>query len=147
MKRASKTPSTPKARAITNASSDDASLTSSGAICTPTANPTAATHSQNSFRPKNKITTPMTRPTIVVEECIGKAGFRQLQCGSVCAKRLFFESPAPDIRIEAEHCSVRCLSGANDWLRTSQCTEDSAHYSGSAIEWVGLEGRACRRGD
>ena len=41
---------------MTNASSDDASLTSSGAISTPTANPTAATHSQNSFRPKNKIT-------------------------------------------------------------------------------------------
>jgi hypothetical protein len=39
------------------------------------------------------------------------------------------------------------LSGANDWLRTSQCAEDSAHYSGSAIELDGLEGRACRRGD
>ena len=41
----------------------------------PTANPTAATHNQNSFRPKNKITTPMMTPTIVTEECMGKAGF------------------------------------------------------------------------
>jgi hypothetical protein len=32
----------------------------------------------------------MSTPTIVTEECMGKAGFRQLQCGGVCAKRLFF---------------------------------------------------------
>src|SRR6185503_5013227 len=60
---------------MTSASSDDASLTSSGAICTPTANPTAATHSQNSFRPKNKITTPMSTPTMVTEECMEKGNF------------------------------------------------------------------------
>src|SRR6476619_6904496 len=71
MKRASKTPSMPKTRAMTSASSDDGSLTSCGAICTPTANPTAATQSQNSFRPKNRITMPMSKPTIVVVECIG----------------------------------------------------------------------------
>ena len=52
----------------------------------------------------------------------------------------FFESPAPDIRIEAEHVASAVLSGVNDWLRTSQCAEDSEHYSGGAIELVGLEG-------
>src|SRR5215471_8545861 len=57
---------------MTSASSDDGSLTSCGAISAPTANPTAATHSQKSFRPKNKIATPMSTPTIVTEECIGK---------------------------------------------------------------------------
>ena len=31
-------------------------------------NPTAATHSQNNFRPKNKITTPMSAPTIATEK-------------------------------------------------------------------------------
>src|SRR5262245_49925885 len=76
---------------MSNASSDDASLTSSGAICTPTANPTAATHSQNSFRPKNKIATPMSTPTIVTEECMGKGEFRPLQRRGGYAKHLFLE--------------------------------------------------------
>src|SRR6188472_2986128 len=88
MKTASNAPSMPNTTANTSASTDDASLTSNGAICRPAANPTAATHSQNNFRPKNKITTPMTTPTIVADECIPKDQSRHLQRRGVCAKRL-----------------------------------------------------------
>src|SRR5215472_5241968 len=76
---------------MTSASSDDDSLTSSGAISTPTANPTAATHSQNSFRPKNKITTPMSTPMIVTEECMGKGNLDNYSVEAFVPNACFFE--------------------------------------------------------
>ena len=70
----------------------------------------------------------MSTPTIVTEECMGKAGFRQLQCGGVCAKRLFFgfrcltQAPRPSTVASA------VLSGEMKATH-GQCAEDSAHYS------------------
>src|SRR5215475_12169275 len=118
---ASNAPSTPKTRAISNASSDDGSLTSSGAICTPTANPTAATHSQNSFRPKNKIAIPMSTPTIVTEECIGKAAFDNYSVEAIVPNVLFCSISVLDARIEAIAVTVAVLSGLQGgltWLNT-----------------------------
>src|SRR3954453_7508698 len=98
MKSASNAPSTPNTRAMTRASSDDASLTSIGATWMPTANPTAATHNQNSFRPKNKITTPMMTPTIVAEECMGKAGFDNYSVEAFMPNACFLNIPVLDTR-------------------------------------------------
>src|SRR6478672_6623402 len=93
MNSASNAPSTPKTRAISNASSDDGSLTSIGAISTPTANPTAATHSQKSLRPKNRIAIPMSTPTIVTEECMGKGDFDNYSVETFVPNACFFGIP------------------------------------------------------
>src|SRR5439155_13325863 len=68
-----------------------------GAISTPTAKPTAATHSQNSFRPKNKTTTPISMPTIAVEECIdGRAVWTAIALWRRLYQTPVYLIPAPD---------------------------------------------------
>src|SRR5438128_3551313 len=85
-----------------NAEREDGSWTRCGAISTPTANPTAATQSQNSFRPKNKITTPMSTPTIAVEGCIGGGAVR------TAIEPFLLNFHAGCEHENAECCSVRC---------------------------------------
>ncbi len=66
----------------------------------------------------------MSTPTIVTEECMGKGGFRQLQCRGVCAKRLFFWD-----------------SGARRGEHRYSCCNPEG------IGLVGFEPTVCRRGD
>src|SRR6266513_5342791 len=87
MNSASSAPIKPRTSATVSARRGDGSLTRCGAISTPAANPTAATHSQNNFRPNNRITAPISAPTIATEKCIEGSWRAMLE--SVYGKRLF----------------------------------------------------------
>src|SRR5262245_3263282 len=120
---ASNATSKPKTTAITKASSDDGSLTTSGAISTPTANPTAATHSQHSFRPKNRIAMPMSTPTMVAAECMGKENFDNYNVEAFVPDAFLFGISVPDTRAATPRFQSSEIRNSN--LKTNPNIEKS----------------------
>ena len=65
---------------------------------------------------------------IVTEECMGKEGFRQLQCRGGCAKRLFYGIPVLDTRTplhlpQSEGIGLVGFEPTASWSRTRRSTK------------------------